>query len=61
MEAILTIKFERINKIKVDDKLLKQAPQLKDATEKTMQLVCDNLKKYFKEKNIDIKADFCVV
>lgn len=58
MKANLTIQFKRINYFTVNKKLLEKEPKLVDATKKTLELVCQNLEKYFNDHKIKTKVDF---
>lgn len=56
MKAKISIEFKRIGRFKVNEKLLRKEPKLESATKKTLEEVCKNLEKYFKEKDIEIIA-----
>ena len=58
MNAQITIKFKKINGIIVDKKLLEKNPKLPEATKKTMIILCQKLKEYFKEQKIKVKCNF---
>lgn len=58
MKAKLTVIFEEINGIKVDDSLLKNVPQLFQSTEKTVQILSEQIKKYFKDNKINVRVNF---
>jgi hypothetical protein len=58
MEANLIIKFEKINNFTVNEKLLSDNPSLKGLTEKTVLILCKQIEKYFKDKNINVKTEF---
>jgi hypothetical protein len=58
MNAKIEVEFLEINGIKVDESLLKNVPQLKDSTKKTVKILCDNIEKYFKDNKIKTKATF---
>ena len=48
----------KINGIKVDNNLLKSVPQLKNSTEKTVQILCTQIQKYFKDNKIEVETAF---
>lgn len=58
MQSKIIIEFETINGIKVDERLLKTTPQLRDITKKTITILCDTIKKYFKDHKINVKTSF---
>jgi hypothetical protein len=58
MKAELKITFLKINNVPVTESLLKQVPQLKQSTEKTMEIMCKKLEQYFKESKIEVKTEF---
>lgn len=61
MEAQINIKFQKINYFQVNAELLKKSPQLPDATKKTLDILCQNLKKYFAEKRIEVKINYKLI
>jgi hypothetical protein len=58
MKARIEINFERILRLKVNEELLKRTPKLIQSTEKTIKKLCGYLKKYFKDKKIDVKINY---
>jgi hypothetical protein len=58
MEAIVKIKFKSINGVSVNKVLLKVTPKLKESTEKTIAILCSQIKKYFEENKIQTKVTF---
>jgi len=58
MKAKIEVEFLEINGIKVDNTLLKNAPMLFSATEKTVKILCEQIEKYFSDKKIKTKAGF---
>lgn len=54
MKANIIINFKKIAGIKVDKSLLEKEPKLYDSTKKTMIILCQNIKKYFKDNKIKI-------
>lgn len=54
MKAEIKIKFVRINRIKVDKKMLLANPNLVKTTEKTIEKLCDTIKKYLGDYHIEI-------
>ncbi len=58
MKATIDLDFKRIGRAKANQKLLDKQPKLLKATEVTLQKLCDNLEKYFREKNIKVKAKY---
>jgi hypothetical protein len=58
MKANITIQFQEILGIKVDDALLKKEPRLMKSTSKTIEILCEQIKKYFADKKIKTKVGF---
>lgn len=58
MKANITIKFKEIIGKKVDKSLLEKNPKLPEATKRTLELLCQKLKLYFKEQKIKTKISF---
>ena len=58
MRGIINVKFEKIRRKKVDKELLKKFPKLFKSTEKTVEILCEQIKKYFKDNKIKVKTDF---
>lgn len=56
MKAIIQIEFQKINGIDVNGNLIKQLPQLYDATLKTSEILCKQIKKYFEDNKIRVKT-----
>jgi hypothetical protein len=58
MKAKISVNFKEILGMKVDEALLKKTPQLRETTEKTCKLLCENIEKYFNDHKIKTKASF---
>jgi hypothetical protein len=58
MKSIINIKFKRINRIKVDKKLLLANPNLIKATDKTIKILCREIEKYFQDHHIEADVSF---
>lgn len=58
MEAKVKIDFKRIAGRKVDLKLLAENPKLAETTERTLQILCQKLKEYFKQQKIKINISY---
>lgn len=58
MKANIEVEFLKINNTKVDLNLLKMIPQLKDSTKKTVEILCSQIEKYFKDNKIEVKTKF---
>lgn len=58
MKAKVIINFHKINGVKVNKELLKKTPQLKEATESTIAILCTQIKKYFGEKKVKTGVTF---
>jgi len=58
MKSIITINFQRINRIKVDKSLLQKTPNLYKSTEKTLKILCEQIEKYFQDNKIEVKCSF---
>lgn len=58
MKANLEIQFVDINGIKVDETLLKNVPQLFQSTQKTTEILCEQIKKFFSDYKITVKTEF---
>lgn len=58
MKANLEIQFVDINGIKVDETLLKNVPQLFQSTQKTTEILCEQIKKFFSDHKITVKTEF---
>lgn len=58
MKSSITIKFKKIAGIKVDNKLLKKEPNLFESTKNTIEILCQNIEKYFKDHHIKVKCKF---
>lgn len=56
MKAILNVEFVKVGNVKVDDKLLKEQPQLMKVTEKAVKNICKALEEHYKSKKIQIKV-----
>lgn len=56
MKAIICVNFKTIKGLKVDGKMLEKIPQLFPTTEKTTKILCENIKKYFKEHKINVNV-----
>ena len=58
MKAQIRIYFKKIAGKKVDEKLLKENPNLPDATRKTLIILCQQIKRYFQEHKIKIGVNY---
>lgn len=58
MKAKIQIQFGEILGIKVNEELLKKNPALFDSTKKTMQILCNQIERYFKDHKIKVKTSF---
>jgi len=58
METKINVKFMKINGFKVDDKLLKANPTLETLTKQTVEILCVQIEKYFKDNHIEVKTAF---
>lgn len=56
MKAEIEVEIKKILRMKVDEKLLKKIPRLRETTEKTIKELCEHIDKYFKEKKIITKS-----
>lgn len=58
MKAQIRIYFKKIAGRNVDEKLLKENPNLPDVTRKTMIILCQQIKRYFQEHKIKTGVDY---
>jgi 2C-methyl-D-erythritol 2,4-cyclodiphosphate synthase len=61
MRALITVEFQKVGNIKVDDKLLEQEPKLIKVTAKAVKNICKALEEHYKSKKIQIKVTSEVV
>lgn len=58
MKFQIRINFKKINGIRVDKSLLEKNPALPETTKNTIEILCQNIEKYFKENHIKVKCSF---
>jgi hypothetical protein len=58
MKSIITINFKKINNVKVDEKMLKEKPQLFKITKNVIITLCEKLTEYFKDHHIKVGTSF---
>ena len=58
MKAKLEIEFKKIGRFMVTKKLIEKNPKLMGSTEKTVEVLCEQIEKYFKDKKIRVKTKF---
>lgn len=60
MKAVITIDFEKIQGSRVDNILVSLVPQLRKSTDKTVSILCEQIKKYFKDHKIEVKISHTI-
>lgn len=58
MKANVEIEFKKIGRVMVTKKLIDKNPKLMESTEKTVEILCEQIEKYFKDKKIKVKTKF---
>lgn len=58
MRAIICVEYKRIKLRAINEKLLKEIPQLVDETRKTTQKLCEHIDSYFSDNHIKTKTTF---
>lgn len=58
MKANVEIEFKKIGRFMVTKKLIDKNPKLMASTEKTVEILCEQIEKYFKDKKIKVKTKF---
>ena len=58
MKAIIEVKFKRIKFKTIDEKLLREIPQLVQETRKTTMKLCKTIDKYFSDNHIKTESTF---
>jgi hypothetical protein len=58
MKANIIVNFKRIKFTTIDEKLLKEVPQLVEETRKTTMKLCKQIDKYFSDNHIKTESTF---
>ena len=58
MKAIIEVDFKNINGADVNDDLLKKIPQLYNSTQKTVEILSEQIQKYFKDYKIKVNVTY---
>jgi hypothetical protein len=58
MKAIIEVEFKKILGKKVDKKMLEENPALQESTNKTITILCEQIKRYFLEHKIKTNVHF---